>query len=218
MKTYVTFLNNLSIKQADIIEIEKFWISEVEVFLNSKPFKLKYDPSKTLRSVIRGVLDQALRRQKEESGTQYVGAVMQHLVGAKLDLLTDGNVSHHSFSTADNQTGRSADFLLGDTSIHVTATPTNALITKCAENIENGFQPTIVTTYKNAVAAEALAEAGGLENRIEIIEIEQFIATNMIERSKFDAKLRRSETTKLIEAYNRIIAGAETDQSLRIEP
>jgi hypothetical protein len=38
-----------------------------------------------VRVVVRHVLEQAVARQREVPGVQYTGAVMQHMVGAKLD-------------------------------------------------------------------------------------------------------------------------------------
>ena len=42
-------------------------------------------PPSLLRTVVRDVLDQAEERQKTTPGVYYAGAVMQHMVGAKLD-------------------------------------------------------------------------------------------------------------------------------------
>ena len=54
----------------------------------------------------------------------YAGAVLQHLVGAKLDCaLGHGHLQHNSFSTADAPNERAGDFFLGDVAIHVTTSP-----------------------------------------------------------------------------------------------
>jgi hypothetical protein len=65
-------------------------------FTNSSQIKL--DVSRSLRAVVRDVIAQAEERQKTSPGVYYAGAVLQHLVGTKLDgALGKGNVQHNSF-------------------------------------------------------------------------------------------------------------------------
>jgi hypothetical protein len=53
---------------------------------------------RSLRAVVRDVIAQAEERQKTSPGVYYAGAVLQHLVGTKLDgALGKGNVQHNSF-------------------------------------------------------------------------------------------------------------------------
>jgi len=49
------------------------------------------------------------------------------------------------------------------------------------------------------------------------MEIEQFIATNIYERSGFNRDQRPITVDKLIERYNSIVEQCEDDPSLRIE-
>ncbi|MFP4202916.1 MAG: DUF4928 family protein [Opitutales bacterium] len=100
MRAYVELLNELhSLGSADLDAIERFWVEQVRRYFNQRPFKLKYDQSKGLREVVRDIFDQAVERQKEAGGTMYAGAVLQHLVGAKLDCaLGLGAFEHNSFS------------------------------------------------------------------------------------------------------------------------
>ena len=198
--------------------MENWWIDRVREFFSSKPFKLSVDRSKSLRSEIRALIAQAEKRQKELSGTMVAGAVMQHLVGAKLQtLLPHANLKHHGFSVADESTGRTGDFDIGDCVIHVTTTPTEALITKCNSNLEADAVPMIISTRDGCVSAENLAKGTGIGDRIEIIEIEQFLATNIHERSGFQFGERRPKIEEIVNEYNRIVEECETDPSLRIE-
>jgi hypothetical protein len=86
MRDYATFLNSLHAKgAADLDAIENFWIARVHNFFAAKPFKIRLDASRSLRMVVRDVLTQAEERQKTTPGVYYAGAMMQHMVGAKLD-------------------------------------------------------------------------------------------------------------------------------------
>ncbi len=52
---------------------------------------------------------------------------MQHMVGAKLDCaLGPGKFGHNSYSTSDQQSGRSGDFFLGDVASQTPAPSDNA--------------------------------------------------------------------------------------------
>lgn len=220
MISYVTFLNHMHANGTLDIELaEKFWIQRVEEFFAGKPFILRLDPQLGLRSVVRNLMDQAAQRQKTDAGTMFVGTVMQHLVGAKLDVVlqTGNSIKHHNANQNDQKDGRTGDFDIGDVSIHVTTAPSEALISKCIENLSVGRKPMIVTGRKGTVVAEGLAENANIADRVDIIEFEQFMATNIHELGKFTLEQRRIKVEEIVERYNQIIAEVETDPSLAIE-
>ena len=220
MRKYVAFLNETAQnRDLDFEQIEKFWIRRVEAFFASKPFTVKLDASKGLRSVVRDVLQQASERQQESSGVTYAGAVLQHLVGAKLECAMAAErmiFEHFSFTTSDSQTNRAGDFLLGDVAIHVTTAPGEAIIRRCQENLDAGFRPIIVTLRKGFAVAEGLAANAGISDRLDVFEIEQFVALNLYELGRFKAAGRRTAVEDMVERYNAIVEETETDPSLKI--
>ena len=219
MREYVAFLNGLRQQgEVDLDAIETYWIDRVHDFFAGKPFKIKLDASRSLRTVVRDVIGQAEERQKTAHGVYYAGAVLQHLVGAKLDCaLGKGHFQHNSFSTADAPNDRSGDFFLGDVAIHVTTAPGEAVIERCRENLNDGHRPILVTVQRGLTVAEGLAANVGLSDRIDIFEIEQFVALNLYELGKFAADGRKVAITDLVSRYNEIVDEFETDPSLKIE-
>lgn len=218
MEAYVATLNQLAADQYLNLEAaEAFWVGKVQLYFDALPFMFKLDPSRSLRASVRDLLAQAVERQREVRGTMYAGAVMQHLVGAKLDMVTKGEMMHHGVSVADAPSNRSGDFLIGDVAIHVTTAPGEALIYKCGNNLSSGLRPLIITTEDGVGGAKALARQAGIDDRLDIIEIEQFIATNVYEWSRFERDLRPSTVAEIINRYNKIVADCESDPSLRIE-
>ncbi len=147
-----------------------------------------------------------------------VGAVLQHLVGAKLTIaLPDVPIKQHCFSVADTVSGRDGDFLVGNTAIHVTTAPSEGLLQKCKTNLNNSLRPLIITTRDGAGGADALAANAGIKDRVEVLEIDQFLITNVYEWSGFADDRQIANLRTLIEAYNKIIDTCETDSSLKIE-
>ena len=219
MRVYVELLNYIADKNlADIDAIEEFWIQRVHDFFAGKPFKIRLDTARSLRNVIKNVIHQAEERQKTTLGTYYAGSVLQHLVGAKLDVvLGPGKFEHNSSSTSDEQTGRAGDFFVGDSAIHVTTSPGEAVIERCRDNLDNNHRPIIVTTERGHAVAHGLAENKGLGERIDILEIEQFMASNLHELGGFEKNGRAAAIKDLISRYNEIIDEFETDPSLKIE-
>lgn len=219
MEEYALFLNNLhSLDLIDLDKIKQFWIEKVNLFFAAKPLKIKLDGSQGLRTLIRDLIFQGEVKQKEAPGVNYVGIILQHLVGAKLDCaLGTGHFQHNSASTSDAQTGRSGDFLIDKVVIHVTTAPSEFVVSRCKENLSKGQRPIIVTTKKGIALAEGNAENAGLANRIDIFEVEQFIALNLYEFAKFQEKGREVAVTDLVKRYNEIVAEFETDPSLQIE-
>lgn len=217
MREYVALLNSLKGK-VDLDAIEAFWIERVHEFFAGKPFKIRLDVSRSLRTVVRDVISQAVDRQKTSPGVYYAGAVLQHLVGAKLDCaLGKGEFEHNSFSTADAPSGRPGDFFIGDVALHVTTSPGEAVIEKCRDNLNDGYRPMLVTLQHGLTVAEGLASNVGLGDRIDIFEIEQFVALNLYELGKFGSDGRKTAVTDMVDRYNEIVEEFETDPSLKIE-
>lgn len=219
MREYVAFLNELGkMGKVDLEAVESFWVDRVQLFFSGKPFKIKLDASRSLRTVVRDVISQAEQRQKDTPGMNYAGAVLQQLVGAKLDCaLGKGHLKHNSFSTADAPNQRAGDFFLGDVAIHVATSPGEAVIDRCRENLNDGHRPILVTVQRGLTVAEGLASNVGLGDRIDIFEVEQFVALNLYEIAKFAAEGRRIAVTDLVSRYNEIVEEFETDPSLKIE-
>ena len=218
MQKYVAFLNEMHVAGlADTSAIEFWWIRRIEDYFNAQPFKLKYDTGKSLRSMVRDLLNQAVKRQKATLGTMYAGAVLQHLVGAKLSLIMpEGAIRSHGFSVSDSVSARTGDFNIDEVSIHVTTAPSEALMRKCEENLNAGVRPIIITTHESMAGAESLASIQGINGRIDILEVEQFIATNVYEISLFKTAARKITVERIIEKYNEIVEDNETDPSLKV--
>ncbi|EKD63957.1 MAG: hypothetical protein ACD_51C00132G0001 [uncultured bacterium] len=230
MRVYVDFLNELAQKNLlDFSAIENWWIERVREYFrshpfelkresfSSKPFSLKVDSSKSIRSIVSDLIEAAFDRQRACPGVMVAGAVMQHLVGAKIaTALPDVKIKHEGFSVADAPAGRKGDFLIGDTAIHVTTAPTEALIRKCCDNLAQNLKPLVITTQSGVGGAIALAKNADVAERIDILEIEQFVAINVYEWSAFQQTKRTVTVRQLVEAYNRIIDQCETDPSLKI--
>lgn len=218
MQEYVAFLNRLAKQgQVDLDEVERFWIEQVRLYFAGQPFRIRMDAALGLRALVRDLLAQAEQRQKETPGMNCAGAVLQHLVGAKLECaLGKGKVEHHRFSTADAPTGRAGDFLIGDVAIHVTTSPGEGLIAKCRKNLDSGLRPVIVTLERSVAVADGLARNAGIAHRIDVFEIEQFVALNLYELGWTTAKGRKTAVEDFVEAYNEIVQRVETDPSLKI--
>lgn len=78
------------------------------------------------------------------------------------------------------------------------------------------LETVIITTNDGAGGAVANAKNLDLADRVEILEIEQFLATNLLEWSKFKREQRPITVRELISKYNEIVTETETDPSLKI--
>lgn len=218
MNKYVALLNALHAEGlAEMPAIESWWVDRTNDYFNARPFRLRYDTSSSLRTTIRDLLEQAVARQNENPGVNYAGIVLQHMVGAKLSLIMPlGSLSFHGASVADGPTDRRGDFFIDDVVIHCTTAPSEALMGKCGENFRSGLRPMIITIYQRVALAEQMAADRGMDGRIEVLDFEQFIASNVYELSKFKASERKVTVQKIVEAYNAIVDACETDPSLRV--
>lgn len=217
-KQYAAFLNEVSAGDTSLLQgIEQWWVERIVEYFNTEPFNLKYDSSKNLISMLEDLVEQAVRRQQQSPGRTYVGAILQHLVGAKLELaLPDNKIEHHGYSVAD-KTARSGDYDLGDVSIHCTTAPQESLLLKCKANIQSGKRPIILTSGKMIGSAEEFARQIGIADRVEILDILQFITMNLYELSLSKSVQRQVTIASLVDKYNKIIESCEADRSLQIK-
>lgn len=216
MQKYVQFLNFSGYGERDLAEVEEWWVSKVRSFFSGKPLSFRLDPAKSLRAAVRDLIWQAERRQSENSGATIVGTILQHLVGAKFSVLLGTDVPMHGASVADAVSDRAGDFEFGDVVIHVSTAPGEALMRKCRNNLEDGKKPLVITTYKRIPQAEGHAEDEGIADRVEIFDVEQFLAGNIYELGRFGSEGRGRTAKAIIERYNELVDTLETDPSLRI--
>jgi hypothetical protein len=216
---YLSLLNVEKCSKDELVKVEAWWIDRVHDFFTGKPLVMKFDSSKSIRSIVHDLVEVAEKRQSQNRGGQVVGAVLQHLVGAKLSLvIPKGKMPQmHGAYVADAVSDRGGDFAYGDAVIHVTSAPGEAVVRKCARNIDDGFHPIIITTNRRISVAEGLAESAGIADRLEVWDIEQFLSMNLNEHGLFSYDGRKDMAIRLVEAYNKIIESCETDPSLKIQ-
>ena len=127
-------------------------------------------------------------------------------------------LSHQGFGGQQQRGNRAGDFLVGDVTIHVTTSPGEAVIERCRKNLNDGYKPILVTIRSRIATAEGLADDNkGVADRVDIFEIEQFVALNLYELREFGAEGRRVAVDDLVTRYNEIVEDVETDPSLKIE-
>ena len=219
MKIYVGVLNNLAERSVlDLPVAELWWIERVHEHFNKIGPRFYFDPSKSVDASISHLFRQAEDLQKQGGGTNYVGALLQHLVGAKLDMvLGEGKVSHHGSSVADGPTARSGDFEIGGVVLHVTTHPSEALIRKIADNLASGLRPVIVSVGDGVEGAAFLLKTSPCHERVDVLDIRQFLVANVYERSLFQASDCKVTLGRILDRYNGIVAMCEVDPLLRIQ-
>jgi len=217
MQTYVKFLNEMhAAKLVDLDAIEAWWIERVREFFEAGGFILNFDTAKSLRAIVEDLVSQAEKLQANRKGTKFVGALLQHMVGAKLELALKKPLEHHGSSVADASSDRDGDYVLDDVIVHITVTPSEGLLQKCAANLKNGKRPIIVTTNPGVAGAVSLATVAGIADRVDVVDAGQFIAMNLYELSGFKAAERKITVESFVQRYNSIVAAHETDPALRI--
>ena len=91
------------------------------------------------------------------------------------------------------------------------------LVPECALNLQAGLRPLIITLGEGVSGAAFLLKNSPLVDRVDILEVSQFLTANVYERSFFKAAACKVTLSKLLERYNEIVASCETDPSLRIK-
>lgn len=214
-------LNDTAISVGDTVDAD-YVSSQLEAFF-TKCVRLDYfdkqritvdiDHTKPLASVVSDILRAAAERSDKPTG-----AVLQHLVGAKLQLrFPEEKIGSDRANAADMHTDREGDFQVGTTAFHVTTAPMEKLISRCVENKRAGYRPVILTLESKVQAAKQMADNVGMSEQISVQSAEIFIGTNIEEISTYDGDRIREGLAKLIRTYNSRIEQIESDKSLMID-
>ena len=181
-----------------------------EWLISRQPIRVSCDRQQSPSAWVASILEKA----KGRSG----GVVEQHLVGAKLQQRhPEISIPNHPGHAGDSQTGRSGDFPLDKVSYHVTATDGKEATERCKQNLETGVHPVLLVPQRYLEKAQLRAELAGIQKRVSILAIEDFITQNIIEMSTNQRQDFFSTLKAIIEEYNRRLESVETDLSLRIE-
>lgn len=217
MQDYLRFMSEWP-RETDWSAVERFWIEQIQRTSSRTKLRMRWDETCSLRFGFMAFFAEISGRKFDPLRRRRLNQVLQHLVGAKLDLvLGEGEVTHHPVAEADQAEGRAGDFTAGDAAIHVTTHPGEAVIARCLDNLAHGLRPILITPANRAAAADALADAAGIAQRVEVVEIEQFLASNLHEWSRFQKTSLRPRVAELFTRYNTLIDTHEHDPSLRIE-
>jgi hypothetical protein len=218
MEAYVDVLNSLFASgKLDLKTALNWWVGKVRLHFSSEGPKFDFDSGKSIRANLQDLFQQAEELQRNSGGANYLGAMLQHLVGAKLDLiLGEGAIEHHGASVADHSTSRKSDFDVDGVAIHVTTNPGEALIRKAGGNVREGLKPLIITTSDGVSGALFLLRSTEWVDRIDVLDIGQFLTANIYERSLFRVGECKITLRSIIERYNLIVERCETDPVLRI--
>jgi hypothetical protein len=185
-------------------------LGEVRLWFQRQHLKITAERQASPSSWVRRILAEAKGRSN--------GIVEQHLVGAKLQRRHgDIEIANFPSHAADLQTGRIADILVGQTAFHVTVAPGKDVIVKCQQNLEAGLYPFLLTVPEQVIKARSLAEVEGIEERMTIASIEDFVAFNIVELGAGQRAGFLRVLKEIIDLYNERLSEVETDMSLKIE-
>ena len=88
---------------------------------------------------------------------------------------------------------------------------------KCAENLKAGLRPILLIPREQENKARILAQDEGIDTKLDIVSIENFVALNIIELATEEKKDFFSVLKEIVAIYNKRLSEVETDLSLQIE-
>ncbi|MBS9437540.1 DUF4928 domain-containing protein [Photorhabdus noenieputensis] len=194
--------------------LEDFFTNCVRIdYFDKQRITVDIETTKPVSSIISDILDAAAERSDKPTGV-----VLQHLIGAKLQLrFPEIKIGLDRANAADMQTDREGDFQVGTTAFHVTTAPMEKLVSRCVENKRAGYRPVILTLESKVLAARQMAENVGMSDQISVQAAEVFIGTNIEEIAIYESDRIRKGVAHLIRTYNERISNIEIDKSLMID-
>lgn len=195
-------------------QLESFFVEKAKVdYFDKQRIKVDLNHNKPVALTVGEILKAAAARDDRPTGS-----VLQHLIGAKLELrFPDLDVGRDKATTADLQTERNGDFQIGTTAFHVTVSPMEKLMDRCRDNLAEGVRPVIIVPASRVLAAKQLAEVAAIDQSVGVVEAESYIGTNIEELALYNSDRIREGLARLIRRYNDRITDVESDLSLRID-
>lgn len=182
-------------------------------FFDRQRLRIEYRSHERTSAVIGQLLDAASRR-----GGNATGAVAQYVVGAALCLhYPNMEIDNHSYTTADEQTGRVGDFIVSSAALHVTTAPGEALMRKCEANLGRDLFPVVLTLRERIAAAEGLAGNFDIADSISVRDMVEFVADAVDISARYVRSQMATRLRDLLDTYNMRVAAAEPDSSLQVE-
>jgi len=210
LKTLKLERETKAFRNTELHSMLQFLVDRVRDFHNRQKINLTFNPSLSTWHIVHNLLAEATAEGK-------AGYVAQHLIGAKLQLrFPEIEVSNEGGSTADMQTQRPGDFLIGHTAFHVTVAPMPPVFEKCRHNIQQGFKPFLLVPDSKLIGTRQIAEQT-CEQQIAVESIESFVSQNINEISAFSKDRLTASLKDLVLLYNQRVDEVETDKSLMIE-
>ncbi|EAN3246848.1 DUF4928 domain-containing protein [Salmonella enterica subsp. enterica] len=195
-------------------QLEEFFTQCVRLdYFDKQRITINLDHTRPVSVVVGEIIKATAERSDKPTGV-----VLQHLIGAKLQLrFPDIEIGSDRANAADLQTDREGDFQIGTTAFHVTTAPMEKLISRCAENKRAGYRPIILTLESKVIAARQMADNVGMSDQISVQAAETFIGNNIEEIAIYDGDKIREGLARLIRTYNARINAIEVDKSLMID-
>ena len=189
-------------------ELQVWLVERVRDYFDRQKIEIEVNLSKPSPQIVGDILAAA--------GSK-VGAVAQHLVGAKLAVrFPHLEIANFSYTTADQQLGRPGDFVVSDTAFHVTVSPMPPVLEKCDGNLRDGFRSMLLVPESRLQAARQMAEAIDVQDRVGIVSIEAFVGQNIEELGGFGKAQLAENFREILAKYNERVEEAEADRSLLI--
>ena len=201
--------------RADVINLlQAAMVERIQTdFFDRQRLRIEYRSHEPTSAVITQLLQAASRR-----GGNASGAVAQHVVGAALCLhYPNMEIDNHSYTTADEQTGRAGDFVVGSAALHVTTAPGEALMHKCEANLALDRFPMVLTLRERVAAAEGLAGNFSIADLISVRDVVEFASDAVDISARFVRSEMAARLRELLDTYNTRVAAAEPDPSLQVE-
>ncbi len=193
-----------------LTQVQEFLVVKVSEYFNRQRVKADFDPNQTAWQFIHEILEAAKKVGKE-------GPVAQYLVGAKLAIrFPDLNIRNDISSAQDQVSGNPGDFLVSETTFHITVAPNQGHFDKCKLNISKGLNVYFLVPDRILFGARQNIEAFAA-GRITVQSVESFVSQNIEEISKFQKRNLEKSLRNLLEKYNERVDRVEIDKAMLIE-
>jgi Domain of unknown function (DUF4928) len=200
-------------EKAAVAQAIQRWLYDtiVKPGLDTEGVKVEVNLEKLAPDIIGDILEAATRQGVS-------GAVAQHLVGAKLALrYPQMSIANHHHTKKDDAMGRKSGLEVNDTIFHVTISPGEGVVSKCADCVREGYQAMLLVPRSEMDGARHFIGKSKAPKRICLTSIEDFVAQNIAGIGEFGKDGLRNGLKALLTKYNERAGQVETQRSVLLK-
>lgn len=186
----------------DFTEVERWWLARLPTKLIKPPYHLHVRPSRTVDALIQTWMQPIAKLERDHPNHELLKTVFASLFGATF--FSDPESKTARKLTVTIGFGERRDILVTGTNMAVLVSdfPSQSCLTSCRSALEQRKAVYIVVSEQVLQGARYAVSANRLHDRVEVLSIEQVLASKLVQLQLNDGHTQKSAWAQIVNDAN----------------